>query len=272
MDVLVVDVGGTSVKCWHTAHEEHRKFESGKRLTPERMIEDAREVLHDWHWDAIALGLPCRVSRGRPVEDPQNLGAGWVGFNFSSAFGRPVRIMNDASLQALGSYDGGRMVFLGLGTAVGSACIADHLVLSLDLGRMVYGKKPISQVLGDAGFEELGSKDWQVAMHQIVPAIRTAMMADYVVLGGGGVKRLSELPEGADEDITGRSSRVAEFCGRNSPTPWTSPHANGSFFESQADLWAWARIIRIRLSPGHPCERDPLTVRRPLNVAGGDLR
>lgn len=197
MDVLVIDVGGTSVKCWHTAHEEHRKVESGKRLTPERMVEDVRDLLHDWRWDAIALGLPCRVSRGRPVEDPQNLGPGWVGYNFSSALGHPVRIMNDASLQALGSFDGGRMLFLGLGTAVGSAYIADHLILSLDLGRMPYGKELLSHVLGDAGFEELGAKSWQAAVHDIVPAIKNAMMCDYVVLGGGGVKRLDELPEGA---------------------------------------------------------------------------
>jgi polyphosphate glucokinase len=137
------------------------------------------------------------VSLGRPVEDPQNLGPGWVGFNFASAFGSPVRIMNDASLQALGSYDGGRMLFLGLGTAVGSAYIARHVVLALDLGRLLLGKKDLGFLLGDAGFEELGSKKWQAVVHEVVPAVKNAMMADYVVLGGGSVKRLDELPEGA---------------------------------------------------------------------------
>jgi hypothetical protein len=197
MDVLVIDIGGSSVKFWHTSHEEHRKFSSGKQLTPESMVKQATDLLHDWSWEAIAIGLPCRVSNGRPVEDPHYLGPGWVGYNFAAAFGKPVRIMNDASLQALGSYDGGRMLFLGLGTAVGSAYIADHLVLSLDLGRMLYGKEPLLELLGDKGFEELGPKKWQAIVHDIVPAIKIAMMADYVVLGGGSIKHLEKLPEGA---------------------------------------------------------------------------
>ncbi len=196
MDVLVVDIGGTSVKFWHTAHEEHRKFPSGKELTPERMIETSRDMLQDWQWEAVALGLPCRVSSGRAVEDPQNLGPGWVGYNFASAFDRPVRIMNDAALQALGSYDGGRMLFLGLGTAVGSAYVAEHLILSLDLGRMVYGQQRLFELLGDEGFESLGPKKWQKVVHDIVPALRNSLMADYVVLGGGSVKKLEELPDG----------------------------------------------------------------------------
>lgn len=197
MDVLVIDIGGTSVKLWHTAHEEHRKFASGKELTPEGMIDQTREIVHDWQWEVIALGLPCRVSNGRPVEDPQNLGPGWVSFNFSSAFDVPVRVMNDASLQALGSYDGGRMLFLGLGTAVGSTYIADRLILSLDLGRLVYRDKRVFEMLGDQGYEELGSKKWQKAVHEVVPSLKSALMADYVVLGGGSVKKLEQLPDGA---------------------------------------------------------------------------
>ncbi len=197
MDVLIIDVGGTSVKFWHTAHQEHLKFSSGKELTPESMVHEASELLRDWRWEAIAMGLPCRVSNGRPVEDPQNLGPGWVGFNFASAFDKPVRIMNDAALQALGSYDGGRMIFLGLGTAVGSAYIADHLVLTLDLGRMRCGEETVWEVLSDEGFERVGAKRWRAAVHEVVPSIRNAMMADYIVLGGGGIKRLDELPEGA---------------------------------------------------------------------------
>ena len=196
MDVLVVDIGGTSVKLWHTAHEEHRKFSSGKGLTPEQMIAQANERVSDWTWEAVALGLPCRVSAGRPVEDPQNLGPGWVAFNYSSAFGKPVRIMNDAALQGLGSYDDGRMLFMGLGTAVGSCYIANHLILSLDLGRMPYGKQRLSELLGDEGFEELGLKKWQAVVQEVLPALKNAMMADYVVLGGGSVKKLEELPDG----------------------------------------------------------------------------
>ncbi|HEY2895466.1 MAG TPA: hypothetical protein VGJ16_14675 [Pirellulales bacterium] len=195
MDVLVIDVGGTSIKLWHTAHEENLKFSSGKSMTPERMLEQVRQQAADWKWEAIALGLPCRVSNGRPVEDPENLGPGWVGYNFAAAFGQPVRIMNDAALQALGSYDGGRMLFLGLGTAVGSAYIAPHLVLSLDLGRMVYGDERLFELLGDEGFASLGAKKWQAVVHEILPALKAALMADYVVLGGGSVKRLEDLPD-----------------------------------------------------------------------------
>lgn len=196
MDVLVIDIGGTSVKFWHTAHEEHRKFPSGKDLTPERMVQHAKELVGDWQWEAIALGLPCRVSNGRPVEDPQNLGPGWVAFNFASAFDRPVRIMNDAALQALGSYDGGRMLFLGLGTAVGSAYIADHLILSLDLGRLHYGDSRLFELLGEQGLEKLGPKKYQTLVHEVLPSLKNAMMADYIVLGGGSVKKIDQLPDG----------------------------------------------------------------------------
>jgi polyphosphate glucokinase len=196
MEVLVIDIGGSSVKLWHTGHQEHRKFESGKGLTPDVMIDQAKETVADWTYEAIALGLPCRVSAGRPVEDPQNLGPGWVGYNFSSAFGQPVRIMNDACLQALGSYDGGRMLFLGLGTGIGSALIADRLVLSLDCGRHRIGDERAFEVLGDKGFEKLGLKKWQRAVEEIVPSLKHMFMADYVVLGGGNVKEIEELPDG----------------------------------------------------------------------------
>jgi polyphosphate glucokinase len=196
MDVLVIDIGGSSVKLWHTGHQEHRKFESGKALTPDQMVEQTIESVADWTYEAIALGLPCRVSGGRTVEDPQNLGPGWVGYNFAPAFGKPVRMMNDACLQALGSYDGGRMLFLGLGTAVGSALIADRLVLSLDIGRLRLDGERLWEILGDPGFEELGAKKWEKAIHDIVPTLKHALMADYVVLGGGNVKEIEDMPDG----------------------------------------------------------------------------
>jgi polyphosphate glucokinase len=196
MDLLVVDIGGSSVKLWHAAYEEHRKFSSGKGLTPEMMIRRSKEIISDWRYDLVALGLPCRVSHGRPVEDPQNLGRGWTDFDFASGFERPVRIMNDAALQALGSYEGGRMLFLGLGTGVGSALIAEHLVLSLDLGRMFHRDEHVFESLGDQGLEELGSRKWRQAVREIVVALKHAMLADYVVVGGGNIKELSELPDG----------------------------------------------------------------------------
>lgn len=196
MEVLVVDVGGTSVKLWHTGHEEHLRFESGKSLTPERMVAESIEIAREWEFEAIALGLPLRVAQGRPVEDPPSLGPGWVSFNFSSAFGKPVRILNDASLQALGGYSGGRMLFIGLGTGVGSALVAERLVLSLDIGRLRYGEERVFEVLGDSGLERLGLKKWRAAVDEIVTASKNALMADYVLLGGGNVKKLEELPDG----------------------------------------------------------------------------
>ena len=226
MEVLVIDIGGTSVKLWHTGHEEHRKFESGKLLTPDAMVQQTLKTVKDWEFEAIALGLPCRVSGGRAVEDPVNLGPGWVSFHFSSAFGKPVRLMNDACLQGLGSYDGGRMLFLGLGTAVGSALVADHLVLQLDMGRMRFRDERVWEILGDGGFEELGLKKWQKAVHEIVPALKHAVMADYVVLGGGNVKEMDELPDGVRR---GHNRTVVEGGRRlfeELPDPAEKPCAN----------------------------------------------
>jgi hypothetical protein len=196
MEVLVIDVGGSSVKLWHTGHEEHRKFESGKTMTPDEMVASTKEHTADWTFEAVALGVPARVRANKVVEDPHNLGPGWVGYNFTSALGSPVRILNDASLQGLGSYDGGRMLFLGLGTGVGSAIIAERLILPLDLGRIPYNGEKAFEVLGDKGFEKVGLKKWSKAVNELVPALQHALMADYVVLGGGNVKELESLPDG----------------------------------------------------------------------------
>jgi polyphosphate glucokinase len=195
MDVLIIDVGGSSVKLWHTAHEEHRKFESGKQLTPDAMVRQTVEVAEGWTWEAVALGLPCRVSGGRPVDDPVNLGGGWVGFNFAAAFGVPVRIMNDACLQALGSYDGGRMLFLGLGTGVGSAFIADSVVLMLDVGRLAIEGELVSVLLNDDNLKSATPRNRWKAIKTVIPQLKAMLMADYVVLGGGGVSALERLPD-----------------------------------------------------------------------------
>lgn len=196
MDVLVIDVGGSSVKLWHSAHQEHRRFDSGKELTPEQMVDETRHMLEDWDYEAVALGLPCRVVHGRPVEDPTNLGPGWVAFNFTAALAKPVRIMNDACLQALGSYSDGRMLFLGLGTGVGSALVTNRLVLSLGLGLIDYRGEKIYKRLDEKAFQRLGVDEWRKAIFEIVPTLKSAMQADYVVLGGGNVKELEELPDG----------------------------------------------------------------------------
>ncbi len=196
MEVLVIDVGGSSVKLWHSGHQEHRRFESGKELTPEKMVQQTQQLLEGWTYEAIALGLPCRVSQGRPVEDPTNLGPGWVAFNYTAALGKPVRIMNDACLQALGSYSDGRMLFLGLGTGVGSALVTPRLVLSLGLGFIDYRGEKIYKWLDDKAFQRLGVEEWRKALYEIVPMLKSALQADYVVLGGGNVKELEELPDG----------------------------------------------------------------------------
>lgn len=196
MEVLVIDVGGSSVKVWHSGHQEHRRFDSGKELTPEIMVENTQQLLEGWSYEAIALGLPCRVTHGRPIEDPTNLGPGWVAFNYTAALGKPVRIMNDACLQALGSYSDGRMLFLGLGTGVGSALVTDRLVLALGLGFIDYRGEKLYKWLDDKAFQRLGVEEWRKAICEIVPMLKSALQADYVVLGGGNVKELEELPDG----------------------------------------------------------------------------
>jgi hypothetical protein len=196
MDILVIDIGGNSVKLWHTAQADHLKFSSGKSLTPDEMVTQIKDVAKDWTYEAIAMGIPTRVSGGRIVEDPPNLAPGWVGFHYSAALECPIRMLNDACLQALGSYDGGRMLFLGLGTGVGSALISERLVLSLDMGRIHFEEHRLFELLGDEGFEELGVKKWTKIVMEVVPFLKHAMMADYVVLGGGNVKELPELPDG----------------------------------------------------------------------------
>lgn len=196
MDILVIDIGGTSVKLWHTSQQEHRKFDSGKELSPELMMDQIQNTIPDWNYEAVALGMPCRVNAGRVVEDPHNLGPGWMGYNFAASFGKPVRIMNDACLQALGSFDGGRMLFLGLGTAVGSTFVTDRLILSLDLGCIRVGDSKVSDILGSKGFDRLGAEEWQKALHEIVPTLQRALLVDYVVLGGGNVQEIEELPPG----------------------------------------------------------------------------
>ena len=194
INVLVVDVGGSSVKLWHTRHEEHRKFESGRELTPEEMVKETKQLVADWSYDGVALGIPCRVSQGRAVAEPPNLGPGWMGYNYASAFERPARIMNDACLQALGSFDGGRMLFLGFGTGIGSALVSEGLVLALDLGQVDVDGEPLTHRLCKEGQEAMGIKKWNKTIQRVVPSLQVALMADYVVLGGGLTKDIDELP------------------------------------------------------------------------------
>lgn len=195
--ILVIDIGGSKIKVLATGQTEPRKMTSGKSLTPARMIEGVQKLTKDWEYEAVSIGIPCPVGDHGPRSEPGNLGPGWVGFNYADAFGHPVRIVNDAAMQALGSYEGGRMLFLGLGTGLGSTLIAENVIVPLELGQLLYeGEKTVGAVLGKQGLERLGKEEWRKAVKQFVTALTGAFLVDYVVLGGGNAKKLKDLMPG----------------------------------------------------------------------------
>jgi polyphosphate glucokinase len=196
MNVLVVDVGGTHVKILATGLTEPRKFSSGPSLTPQQMASGVLDTAGDWNYDAVSIGYPGPVHQNRPVAEPHNLGRGWVGFDFDAAFGCPVKIVNDAAMQALGSYQGGKMLFLGLGTGLGSALVVDGIVEPMELSHLPYKRKTYEYYVGLAGFERMGRKKWQHDVADVVARLIAALEPDDVVLGGGNVKQLKELPPG----------------------------------------------------------------------------
>jgi predicted NBD/HSP70 family sugar kinase len=194
--VLVVDVGGTHVKVLATGQKDPRKVDSGSTMTAQLMVEAVKKLTQDWTYDAVALGYPGPVVHGRPLHEPANLGVGWVGFDFRKAFGCPVRVINDAAMQALGSYKGGRMLFLGLGTGLGSAMIVEDHLEPMELAHLPYKKgRSYEDYLGLRGLERLGKKKWREAVSDVVGRLRAALEVDYVVLGGGNVKLMKELPK-----------------------------------------------------------------------------
>lgn len=198
MKVLVVDIGGTNVKLLASDQEEPRKFKSGKKLTPRKLVEGVAEHAESWDHDVIALGYPGAVGPDGPIAEPGNLGEGWVHFDFESAFGKPVRVANDAAMQALGGYEGGRMLFLGLGTGLGSALVADRVVVSLELGDLPAGPdEMLSDRLGKRGLKRLGEPAWKEEVARAVESLRKVFVADSVLIGGGNAERLDALPEGA---------------------------------------------------------------------------
>jgi polyphosphate glucokinase len=193
--ILVLDVGGTHVKMRMGSEGEVREFESGPRLTPGRMVRKVRDLTADWRYDGISMGYPGVVFHGRITADPHNLGPGWIGFNFSKAFGKPVRIVNDAAMQAMGSYEGGRMLFLGLGTGLGATLIMDGIVEPMEIGHMPYKHgRTYEDYAGERGRERLGNRKWRRVVARIVDQLRSVLEVDYVVLGGGNVKKLKRLP------------------------------------------------------------------------------
>ncbi len=197
--ILVVDIGGSNVKLMISAEEKRRKFPSGPKLAPAETIAGIKEQTRDWEYDAVAIGFPSAVREGRILKEPKNLGKGWVDFDFAGALGKPTRVINDAALQALGSYEGaGRMLFLGLGTGLGSALAWEGHVFSLELGFLPYLNDGILEdQLGEAGMEKIGKKDWRREATRAVEQLKIAFIADRIVLGGGNAKLLDEkLPEG----------------------------------------------------------------------------
>ena len=194
MKILVIDIGGTNVKMLASGQREPRKFPSGPGMTPRLMAAGVKQVSQGWTYDAVSIGYPGPVRDGRPASEPHNLGKGWVAFNYRAAFGRPVKIINDAAMQALGSYDGGRMLFLGLGTGLGSTLIADGVVLPMELGHLPYRKGTFEDYLGIRGLEQRGKKKWRTAVEDAVARLVAALQPESVVLGGGNVKKLKVLP------------------------------------------------------------------------------
>jgi polyphosphate glucokinase len=194
--VLAIDVGGSHVKMRVSNRRELRQFESGPDLTPRKMVVRVHELTGDWNYDVVSIGYPGVVLLGKVVADPHNLGPGWIGFDFRKAFGRPTHVMNDAAMQAIGSYEGGRMLFLGLGTGLGSAMIVDGVVAPMELAHLPYKNgRTYEEWVGDRGRKRLGGKKWRRVVNRVVTQLATLLEADYVVIGGGNARRLKRLPQ-----------------------------------------------------------------------------
>jgi len=194
MKVLVVDVGGSHVKILATEQDEPRKFSSGPKMTAEKMVSGVKELVAGWKYDVVSIGYPGSAIRNFVVSEPHNLGKGWVGFDFESAFACPVKLINDAAMQALGSYKGGKLLFLGLGTGLGSAMVVDGIVVPMELGHLPYKKHTYEHYVGDETLEKKGKKKWRKHVTKVVAHLTAALQPSYIVLGGGNVDELDELP------------------------------------------------------------------------------
>jgi polyphosphate glucokinase len=209
MDVLVIDVGGSHVKFLASGATGPRRFDSSQDLTPPALVGRVLEAAQHWKFDAVSLAYPGIVGAHGPVKEPGNLGTGWVGFDFAAAFGRPVRVVNDAVMQALGGYEGGRMLFLGLGTGLGSALVSDHVVVPMELGNLPYATgETLGARLGRKGLNTHGRAEWLATVAEVIAALRAAFEADYVLLGGGNARHVDPLP-----DCTKRAARDGAFTG-----------------------------------------------------------
>jgi polyphosphate glucokinase len=192
--VLAVDVGGSHVKALVSDEKERRRFKSGPDLTPRAMVDGVLKLVDGWSFERVSVGIPTPVRGGKPIAEPVNLGTGWVGFDFDAAFGVPTKVVNDAVMQAIGSYEGGRMLFLGLGTGLGSALIVDGIVEPLELGHLPFRKKTFEDYVSERALKRDGRKKWRKAVLEVVERFTAALEPDYVVIGGGRADDLDELP------------------------------------------------------------------------------
>jgi len=196
MKVLVIDVGGNSVKALVTGETEPRKFPSGPTMTPRQMVSAVLKLTDDWQYGSVSIGIPARVRNNEVVSDPVNLGHGWIRFDFAKAFGRPVKVINDAAMQALGSYRTGKMLFLGLGTGLGSALVVDGNLMPMELGHLPYKDGTYETHLGLKGLTHAGITKWRDCVHQVVAKFISALELDEVVIGGGNATKLEKMPPG----------------------------------------------------------------------------
>jgi polyphosphate glucokinase len=192
--ILVVDVGASHVKALASGQTERRRFRSGSEFSAAQMVAGVLDRVGDWHYDVVSVGIPALVKSGAVVREPVNLGPGWVGFDYEAAFGRPTKVVNDAAMQALGAYEGGRMLFLGLGTGLGSAMVIEGIVQPMELGHLPFKKATYEDYVGERGLDRLGRERWRKRVVQTIEHFAAALEPDYVVLGGGNADELGQLP------------------------------------------------------------------------------
>jgi polyphosphate glucokinase len=195
MKILVIDIGGSHVKILATGQQQKREIVSGPKMTAKQMVSGVKRLARGWKYDVVSIGFPGPVLHGRPLAEPHNLGSGWLGFDFESAFGLPVKMVNDAAMQALGDYKGGKMLFLGLGTGLGSAMIVDGIIEPMELGHLPYKKGTYEDYVGNRGLDRLGKKNWRKVVTDVIERLVAALEPEDVVIGGGNVIHLKKLPK-----------------------------------------------------------------------------
>ncbi len=233
MNVLVVDIGGTHVKVLASGQTESRQFESGAALRPTPMVARIKRMVEGWTYDVVSLGYPGPVLRNRPVSEPYNLGRGWVGFDFETAFERPVKVINDAAMQALGSYRGGKMLFLGLGTGLGAAMIVDGIVEPMELGHLPYRKRTYEDYVGRRGLERAGKRKWRRHVADVVARLVGALEPDDIVLGGGNAKLVGKLPPGCRAGDNANAFLGGFRLWETNAESWHSRYATAQFADQK---------------------------------------